>query len=143
MNAVNPVTRQTTGRQQSFVVVSDFSSDASGNGSVVISPAIIYGGAFQNVDKQAAAGATIAVIGTAATSYRRNLAWHKSAFTLGCVDLEDVSSVGAWGARKSYDNFSLRVARQYNITLDTVPTRVDCLYGWAAIYPELAVQFLG
>ena len=142
VNSVNPVTRQTTGALQTFVVTQDFSSDASGNGSVVISPAIIYAGPFQNVSQQAAAGATITVIGTAATSYRRNLAWHKSAFTLGCIDLEDVSSLGAWGARKSYENFSLRVARQYLIATDTVPCRVDTLYGWAAVYPELAVQYL-
>jgi P22 coat protein - gene protein 5 len=142
VNSVNPVTRQTTGRLQSFTVISDFSSDASGNGSVVISPAIIYAGPFQNVTQQAAAGAAITVLGTAATSYTRNLGWHKSAFTLGCIDLEDVSSMGAWGARKSYENISIRVARQYLIATDTVPCRCDILYGWAAPYPELAVQWL-
>jgi hypothetical protein len=87
-------------------------------------------------------GALLTFVGTASTAYARNLAWHKSAFTLGCVDLVDVSDLGAWGARRQWKGISLRVVRQYAIATDTVPARVDVLYGWAAPYPELASQLI-
>lgn len=141
VNAVNPVTRQSTGSLQSFVVTALATADGSGNMSPIISPAIISAGPFQNVSAAPADNAALTVKGTAATAYVRNLAWHRSAFTLGCIDLEDVTAAGAWGARKSYDNFSLRVAKQYLIATDTVPCRVDALYGWASVYPEKAVQY--
>ena len=143
VNSVNPVSRQSNQVVQRFVVTALATSTAGGAMSPVLSPAIISAGPFQNVDSSPADGAAITVYGTAATAYPRNMAWHKTAFTLGVVDLEDVSNVGAWGARKSYDGFSLRVAKQYLIASDTVPCRVDCLYGWSAPYPELAVQLPG
>jgi hypothetical protein len=145
VNCVNPVTRTIVSPTvpRKFVVTQDFSSDASGNGTIVISPAIISAGPFQNCDTQAIGGAAITVQGTANAAYPRNLAWHPDAFTLGCIDLEELNGVGAWSARKQYENISLRVARQYLISSDTVPCRVDILYGWATPYPELAVQLTG
>ena len=86
------------------------------------------------------AGALLTFLGNSGTQYARNMAWHKSAFTLGCIDLEDVSQYGAWCARRQYEGLSLRVARQYTIATDTTPARVDILYGWASVYPELACQ---
>jgi hypothetical protein len=35
---------------------------------------------------------------------------------------------------------SMRVVRQYTINNDSIPTRVDVLYGWAPLYPELACR---
>jgi hypothetical protein len=143
VNAVNPQNRQSTGNLAQFVVTTAFSSDGSGNGSVTISPAIITGGAFQNVTASPADGAAITVVGTANTAYRRNLGYHKDAFKLGTADLQDVAQFGAWGARKNYKGISMRVARQFAIATDTVPCRTDVLYGFASVYPELAVQMTG
>lgn len=143
VNAVNPVTRQNTGKLMQFVCIADGSSDAGGNLTLQISPAIISAGPFQNVSAAPASGAALTFVGAASTVYPRNMAWHKSAFTLGCIDLQDVSQFGAWGARRQWEGMSLRVARQFAISSDTVPTRVDVLYGWAAPYPELATQIIG
>lgn len=144
--AVNPVTRQSTTVLQTFAVTALATAGGTGLMTPIISPAIISAGPFQNVTASPADGASITVLGTASTAYTRNLAWsnspNQSAFTLGCIDLEDVSSFGAWGARKNSETFSLRVAKQYLIATDTVPCRVDALYGWATPYPELAVQYL-
>jgi len=49
VNAVNPETKQDTGVLMNFVVTANASSDGSGNLTAVISPAIIAGGAYQNV----------------------------------------------------------------------------------------------
>ena len=142
VTAVNPVTRQSTGQLMQFVVLGNQSSDAGGNLTLNISPAIISSGPFQNVTAAPADNAALTFVGTASTAYGRNLAWHESAFTLGCVDLVDVSELGAWGARRQWKGISLRVVRQYAIATDTVPARVDVLYGWAAPYPELACQMI-
>lgn len=138
--SVNPVTKQTTGQLMQFVVTQDASSDAGGNLTATISPAIITAGPFQNVTASPTNGGAITVNGTASTSYARNLAWHRDAFELAVVKMVDLAQFGGWGAVRSQDGYSLRVFRQAAISSDTVGTRVDCLYGWATPYPELAAQ---
>lgn len=138
--AVNPVTKQSTGQLLQFCVVQDQSSDGSGNLTIVSSPALIYGGPFQNASASAADGAAITVNGTAATSYTRNIAWHEDAFELAVVKMIDLAQYGGWGATRSQNGYSLRVFRQAAISTDSVGTRVDALYGWASVYPELATQ---
>lgn len=139
-NSVNPVTKQSTGQLMQFVVISDTSSDASGNATISISPAIITAGPFQNVTASPTNGGALVVSGTAATSYARNLAWNPDAFELAVVKMVDLAEFGGWGAVRSQDGFSLRVFRQAAISSDTVGNRVDALYGWASPYPEQATQ---
>jgi len=139
-NSVNPVTKQSTGQAMQFVVVADGSSDASGNLTLSISPAIITAGPFQNVTASPTNGGLLTFVGTASTSYARNLAWHEDAFELAVVKMVDLAEFGGWGAVRSQDGFSLRVFRQAAISTDTVGNRVDCLYGWATPYPEQASQ---
>lgn len=141
--SVNPVTKQSTGQLMQFVVLSNTSSDASGNATISISPAIITAGPFQNVTASPTNGGAITVNGTAATSYVRNLAWHEDAFELAVVKMVDLAEFGGWGSVRSQDGFSLRVFRQAAISSDTVGNRVDCLYGWASPYPEQATQQVG
>jgi hypothetical protein len=142
-NSVNPVTKQSTGQLMQFVVTADTSSDASGNATIPISPAIITAGPFQNVTASPTSGQAIVVNGTAATSYVRNLAWHEDAFELAVVKMVDLAEFGGWGAVRSQDGFSLRVFRQAAISTDTVGNRIDALYGWATPYPENATQQVG
>lgn len=138
--SVNPVTKQSTGALMQFCVVANASSDASGNLTASISPAIISAGPFQNVNAAPADNAALTINGTAATSYARNLAWHEDAFELAVVKMVDLAEFGGWGAVRSQDGFSLRVFRQAAISSDTVGNRVDALYGWATVYPEQATQ---
>ena len=85
------------------------------------------------------------LVGAANAFTPQGLAFHRDAFTLACVDLEDVSKYGAWGARVCDDQLgvSMRIARQYAIGTDTVPCRIDVLYGWATIRPQMAVRIQG
>lgn len=147
--AVNPQNRQTTGQLRQFVVTNDFSSDGSGNGSVVISPAINppIGGVFtqyQTVDSNVVDGAAITVLGSAGTITTSNLAFHRDAFVLGSADLELPGGVDM-AARVSDKKagLSIRMVRQYDINLDRIPCRLDVLYGWAPLYPELACRIAG
>lgn len=143
VNAVNPQSRLSTGSLAQFVVTANAASDAAGNLTAVISPALITAGPFQNVTGAPANAAAITVVGAAGTSQRRNLGYHKDAFKLGTADLQEVSQFGAWGARKNFNGISMRVARQYAIATDKVPCRTDVLYGFATVYQELATQMTG
>jgi len=138
--SVNPVTRQANTALMQFVCTGAQSSDASGNLTLNISPAIITAGPFQNVSVVPANAALLTINGTAATAYARNLAWNEDAFELAVVKMVDLSMFGGWGAVRSQNGFSLRVFRQAAISSDTVGNRVDALYGWATPYPEQAAQ---
>lgn len=141
--AVNPLTRQSTGQLMQFCCTANQSSDAAGNLTLTITPQIITAGPFQNVNAAPADNAALTILGTANTGYAEHLTWHKDAFVLGCVDLIDVSQYGAWGARKSHNGLSIRVARQYSISTDQVAARADILYGHATPYPEQANVVIG
>lgn len=148
VNAVNPQTLQTTGALKQFVVVSDFSSDGSGNGSVTISPAIVTSGAYQNVNAAPVDGAAIltfgAVSSTGGVVTPANLIYHKDAFALGCADLPLPNGVDMASRATDPDSgLSIRMVRQYDINNDVMPCRLDILYGWATLYPELACRLQG
>jgi hypothetical protein len=137
---VHRETRQPFGYPQKFVVTAAGVADGSGNMTIGISPSIITSGAFQTVNASPAAGAVMTFDGTASTPYGVNLAFHRDAFTFATADLVDVSKEGAWGARENFDGISMRMARQYAIGTDTIPTRIDVLYGFACLRPELACR---
>ena len=144
MFAVNPQTRATTGQLRRFVVTADVSSDASGNATIPISPSIVTSGAFQTVTASPGAGAAITVLGAANTLTPVNLAYHKNAFVLGCADLLLPKGVDM-AARVSDKQLGLsaRMVRAYDINNDKFPCRFDILYGWKAVYPELACRIHG
>lgn len=140
--AVNPVTKATLPFLKQFSVVSDVSSDGSGNATLTIYPAIITTGAFQNVSAAPADNAAITVMGTAATGYRQNLVFHKNAFALAVVPM--VKPPGAVDvARESYKGTSVRLIPFYNGSNDVSTFRLDVLYGVKAIDPRLATRLSG
>jgi hypothetical protein len=139
-NRVHPESKVDTGNLQQFVVTADY---AGGAGSLSFSPAIYTTGGRQNVVAAGMAnGAAITKVGGASAVYRPSLAYHKDAFTFVSADLEDVSKYGAWGAREVMDGVSMRIARQYAIGTDTIPCRIDVLYGYKTIRAQLAARIL-
>lgn len=144
--AVNPVPR--TGSKmvmpylQQFTVLSNTSSDGSGNATITISPPMIVTGPQQTVSAQAADNAAITVVGTANQAFPVNMGFHKNAFALVTVPL-DMPDGAAFKARESYDGLSMRVIKDYDFTTDTDRIRLDILYGVKAIYPDLAARLAG
>ena len=136
--AVNPQNRQAYGsnRLRNFVIKS-----ISGS-TVVVSPAIIAGGQFQNVSiPSTSSTAAITFYNTAGTVSPQNIIMHRNAFTLACADLELPEGVHFAGRASDKEiGLSMRVVRQYTINNDSIPTRLDVLYGWAPLYPELACR---
>lgn len=138
--AVNPQSRISTGQLQQFVVTADFSSDASGNGSVNILPRPIFSGPFQNVTSATnniPATTPLTIVGTASTGYRQNFVFHKDAFMMATADLIMPDGVD-FKARTNYKGVSIRTIRQYRIGTDDFPCRTDVLYGQAPLYPSLS-----
>lgn len=142
--AVNPVSKATQTFLQQFVLVSDVTTNATttADTTLTISPPIITSGPYQTVSTAAADGATISYLGTASTGYPQNLAFHKNALALVTVPLEMPDSVG-WKARETYDNYSIRLVKDYDIDDDVEIIRCDVLYGVKAIYPEIATRISG
>lgn len=142
--AVNPQSRQTTGQLRQFVVTSDVASNGSGQASIGIFPAIVATGAKQTVTAVPADNAAITVLGAANTQSPTNLAYHKDAFTLVTVDLPLPKGMDmASRASSAQAGLSIRFVRGYDILNDKFISRLDVLYGWAAIYPELACRIQG
>ena len=143
--AVNGQNRQTLTTLRTFTVLSNFSSAADGTGTISIYPPI-YGpatAAQQTVSALPAASAPLTINGTANSSGTVGLAFHKDAFTLACADLPLPGGVDM--ASRVSDRqlgLSIRCIRQYNISTDQFPLRLDILYGHAALYPELACRIL-
>ena len=141
--AVNPQNRAAygTNKLRSFVVT----TAASGTGTtfnVVVSPAVITAGQFQNVSiPTTSATAAVTFFNKAGTVSPQNIVMHKNAFTLACADLELPDGVHFAGRASDKElGLSIRVVRQYTINNDSIPTRLDVLYGWAPLYPELACR---
>ena len=70
--AVNPVSKQSTGRLQQFVVTT-LSTLSGGGGTVTVSPNIVTTGPYQNVDAAPIDGAGLNFVGAASSTYAQNM----------------------------------------------------------------------
>ena len=142
--AVNPQNRQAYGsnKLRNFVVTSNVTVATSGTTSVTVSPAIITAGQFQNVSiPTSSSSAVVTPFNNTGVVSPQNIVMHKNAFCLATADLELPDGVHFAGRASDKElGLSLRVIRQYTINNDSIPTRVDVLYGWAPLYPELACR---
>ena len=142
--AVNPQNRQAYGsnKLRNFVVTAPVTISSSGTASVTVSPAIITAGQFQNVSVSATSStAVVTPFNNTGTVSPQNIVMHRNAFTLAVADLELPEGVHFAGRASDKEiGLSMRVVRQYTINNDSIPTRLDVLYGWAPLYPELACR---
>lgn len=137
---VNPETKQSTGNLRRFVVTANASSDASGNLTAVISPAIVAGGSYQNVTARPADNAAITVVsGTSGQQTLQNILYHPDAFTMVTADM-DVPGGMDMAERVNFDGVSLRFVRGFDITNNRRISRFDILAGYGALRPEWAVR---
>lgn len=142
---VNPVTKARLPHLKMFTVTAD-ATMASNEGDLIITPAIIWTGAFKNVDVVSSVtdlnNQAVTFIGTQSSVYPQNMVFHKNAFALVSVPL--ISPPGAVDvARKSYKGTNVRVIPVYDGVTDESAWRLDVLYGVKAIDPRLAVRLSG
>jgi hypothetical protein len=140
--AVNPQTRESTGSLFQFVATANVTLGSSGEGSITVAPIYTSTNALATVDSFPASGAAVVFVGAASSQYAQNLVYHKDAITFATADLLLPQGVDM-AARAVHNGISLRVVRQYDINNDRMPCRIDVLYGYSTIRPQMAVRLWG
>jgi hypothetical protein len=141
--AVNPQTRESTGSLQQFVVQNTVTSASTEFVDVEFAPAV-YGPthALATVSKLPAASDVVTYLGAASGQYAQNLVYHKDAITFATADLLLPQGVDM-ASRQVHNGISMRVVRQYDINNDRMPCRIDVLYGYSVIRPQMACRIWG
>lgn len=128
--SVHPETKVSTGQLQQFVVLAAFASGAT---TWTVSPTPITSGAKQNVSLvSAGASKAITWAGTASEPGLTSLLYHENAFTFATADLQLPNGVD-FARREVLDGISMRIVRQYSISDDSFPCRIDLLYGYKTL----------
>jgi hypothetical protein len=141
--AVNPQTRQSTGSLQQFVVLAANTASGGAYANVSISPAMYTPvNALATVDSFPPSGAVVTFLGAASTAFPQNLVYHKDAITMATADLLLPQGVDM-ASRQVHNGISMRVVRQYDINNDRLPCRIDVLYGYGVIRPQMATRLWG
>ncbi len=134
-NRVHPETKADTGQLQKFVVTADCTT------AMTFTPALYTSGPRQNVTATGlvATSAVVKVGAGASETLTQSLAFHKDAFTFVTADLELPKGVD-FAARQVMDGISMSLVRDFNISDRTFPCRIDVMYGYKAIRPQLACR---
>lgn len=142
--AVNLENKNVLSNLKQFVVTANVNSGAStGPATLILSPAIIAAGAYQNVSALPADNAAITVVsGTAATTYPQNMLFHKDAFTMVTVAM-DVPNGMDMAEQITYEGVNLRFVRGFDITNNKRISRFDLMAGYGALRPEWGVRVTG
>jgi len=141
--SVNPQTRESTGSLQQFVVLADTVSSSGGAATVTVSPAMYSAShALATVNVLPGSGAVTTFVGAANSQYPQNLVYHKDAITFATADLLMPQGVDM-ASRQVHNGISMRIVRQYDINNDRLPCRIDVLYGYSVIRPQMGVRLWG
>jgi len=146
VNDVDPESKVSLGRLKQFVVNTTI-SDTSGAIAVNISPGIIYGGAYQNVDSQPANSAAITVMGgtpagVSGQLVKQSIGWYRDAIVFANPPMLDLSQLVKFTAQESFEGYNIRFAQQWDPNNDLLPARIDTISGEVLAYPELAVRLI-
>ena len=151
---VNPISGQAwEGNElRQFTVTADV-LDVVADMTIAISPKIYSAAAagdylpYQTVVALPVNGAAITVVGTEDLSYPQNMAYHPDCFALTMVPYARPKSAGQsvmWGqANDPQMGLSITISTGFNITTYLEVTRLDILYGWDTIRPELGLRITG
>jgi hypothetical protein len=143
--ACHPETKQAYPHLQQFT----FLTVTAGGGAATVAPTIYLTGAKKNcvasdgtaVTATTFNSAAVVFVGSASTSYRMNLMYHKDAFAFATADLPLMDDAIKC-VRMNQDGIALRVWQGSDIRNDELLLRIDILYGWLAQRPEWATRIV-
>jgi len=138
--AVNPQTRESTGSLFQFVALA--SSTSTTTATVTVAPMYSANHALATMTALPGNSKAVVFVGAASSQYAQNLIYHKDAITFATADLLLPQGVDM-AARAVHNGISLRVVRQYDINNDRMPCRIDVLYGYSTIRPQMGVRMWG
>jgi hypothetical protein len=145
--AVHPLLGTPYPYLRQFVVTADYTAVAA-TGSISIYPAINWGvgsggsttmTALPTVSAAPTNGNTVTLLGAVSTGYRQGLAFQRDAFAAAFVPLPVLASCE--GYTFTTDDFSIRVMTFGDGLNDLERTRIDVLWGMAAIRPDHACRY--
>lgn len=142
---VNHMSKAKEAWLKEFVILEDVATAVVGDTpALVISPAIVADGPYQNVTAAPANAAVITFLGTSGAIAKVGGAFHKDAITLVTAQLPSMKGKGSECsiATDSASGISIRVQQFYDIQSDQLITRIDCLYGKKVLRPELGVALI-
>jgi hypothetical protein len=139
--AVNPQTRESTGSLFQFVALADATAVA-GTWTVTVAPMYSASHALATMTALPVTGKAATFLGAASSQYAQNLVYHKDAITFATADLLLPQGVDM-ASRAVHNGISLRIVRQYDINNDRMPCRIDVLYGFSTIGPQMACRIWG
>jgi len=136
---VHPETKVAYGQVKQFTVVS-----TTNVSTIIFSPPVFLSGPRQNVSGIGTTTSTqlLTWVGSPNSTYTLGLMYHKDAFTFATAPLP-LMGASEMCVRKTYDGLSIRVWQDSDIRNDELLTRIDILYGYAAIRPEWACAIVG
>jgi len=136
---VHPESKETRGALKKFTVVSGDVGTATAT-SWTITPALIATGPHKNCSAAAVDGDAITFLNAdTLTTFHQSLAFQKGAFAFATADL--VLPPNESATRQVHDGVSMRLVENfYDGLKDRLYTRIDVLYGFKAIRPDLAVK---
>jgi hypothetical protein len=140
--AVNPQTRESTGSLFQFVAVANVTLSGAGAGNVTVAPMYSASEALATVNVLPATSKAVVFVGASGIQYPQNLVYHKDAITFATADLLMPQGVDM-ASRQVHNGISMRIVRQYDINNDRMPCRIDVLYGYSVIRPQMAVRMWG
>jgi hypothetical protein len=141
--AVNPQTRESTGSLQQFTVTQASTAAGGAWTNIAISPAMYTSdNALATINSFPQDNAAVTFVGAASTQYAQNLVYHKDAITFATADLLMPQGVDM-ASRQVHNGISMRIVRQYDINNDRLPCRIDVLYGFSTIRPQMACRVWG
>ena len=140
--AVNPQTRESTGSLFQFVAVANTTLGSSGEGNITVAPMYSASEALATVNALPAISKAVTFVGASGVQYPQNLVYHKDAITFATADLLMPQGVDM-ASRQVHNGISMRIVRQYDINNDRMPCRIDVLYGYSVIRPQMAVRMWG
>ncbi len=142
--AVNPVSGDTLDYLQTFTVTADTTASSNAIAALPISPSIVTSGPTKTVSAAAGDNKAVTFLGTTATGYPMNLAFHKEAFVYATVPLQVPQGVHMGKTVTDKDSgLSIRIVSDYNVLTDVFVTRCDIAYGWAAKNERWASVIIG
>lgn len=130
--AAHPLTGTAYGDLQQFVVTADTTATTT-TVTLPIYPAITAAMPNKTVSATPADTAALTFVGSASTAYAQNLMFQRDAFTAAFVPPPIVAGTEGYVLRDN--GISLAVQTGGSITALTSTTRVDVMYGFAAVRP--------
>ncbi len=141
--AVNPRSKATLPFLAQFTVLADVTADGSGNATISIANPLITSGAYQTVNSAPADNAVITWVGSASTTYRQNVSFHKSSIKLVSARLIKPASGECAFATDPETGLTLRYWKSSDGTNDTHLHRWDVIYGVVNTDRRLGVRGSG